>query len=221
MYSLSVSASHTSSCPNHNKGLVEIKCRGRVKTDYCCQYACLCVHMCSINLQWREKKVSIWKGMKPWTIPTFQNVRSFQGYKPRSVALKSVVPHSNPLLQSTCFNWSIMFSSTKLLAAQWVGPPSLGSGFCQRSVFCSYFRGKALHLVLGREGNFPLKCSLSLFPPPPSPVKVYPLEIFNFQDLFLHRVHTLFYVVWLSFLLTNCHPRALLILAEGEECCLF
>lgn len=71
---------------------------------------------------------------------------------------------ANPLLWSTCFHQSIMFSSTKLLPAQG-GPPSLGSGFCQRSVFCSYFRGKALHLVLGREGIFPLNCfSLSRAP---------------------------------------------------------
>lgn len=67
-----------------------------------------------------------------------------------------------PPLWSMCFNQSIVFLSTKLLAAQWVGPPSLGSGFCQLSVFCSYFRGKALHLVLGRQGNFPLKCFPSL-----------------------------------------------------------
>lgn len=60
---------------------------------------------------------------------------------------------------------------------------------------------------------FSLSLSLTLF-------KVYPLEIFNVQDLFLHRVHTLFYVVWLSFLLTKRHLCALLILAEGEECCL-
>lgn len=157
------------------------------------------------------------EGMKPQATSAFQTVHSFWGYKPCSIPLKSIVPHSKPVLWSTCFNQSIIFSSTKLLPARWVGPPSLGSGFCQRSVFAAISVGRSLHLALGREGNFPLKCflslSLALF-------KVYPLEIFNFQDLFLHRVHTLFYVVWLSFLLTKRHPRALLILAEGEECCL-
>lgn len=140
---------------------------------------------------------------------------SFLGW---ATLLKSTVPHSNPLLWRRSFNQRILclhwaFSSTVS------GTPFLGRGFCQRSVFCSYFCGKALHLLLGREGNFPLKCFLSLSLPL-TLFKVYPLEIFNVQDLFLHRVHTLFYVVWLSFLLTKRHPHALLILAEGEECCL-
>lgn len=90
--------------------------------------------------------------------------------------------------------------------------------FLSAICLCSYFRGKVPPSGAWQGGElssqmFSLSLSLALF-------KVYPLEIFNFQDLFLHRVHTLFYVVWLSFLLTKRHPRALLILAEGEECCL-
>lgn len=128
-------------------------------------HVCVCAHVLYKLTVREKKKESLWKeGMKPQATSTFQNVCSFQGYEPCCVALKSAVPHSNPLLWSKCFNRSIMFSSTKLLPARWVGPPSLGSGFCQRSVFCSYFRGKALHLALGREGNFPLKCFLSLSP---------------------------------------------------------
>lgn len=104
-------------------------------------------------------------------------------------------------MSGTSFTWQWFLSAICLLQLfPWEGPPS------------GAWQGGELSSQM---------FSLSLPPPPPSPVKVYPLEIFNFQDLFLHRVHTLFYVAWLSFLLTNCHPRALLILAEGEECCLF
>jgi len=100
-------------------------------------------------------------------------------------------------MSGTYFTWQWFLSAICLLQLfPWEGPPS------------GAWQGGELSSQM-----FPLSLSLSLF-------KVYPLEIFNFQDLFLHRVHTLFYVVWLSFLVTKRHPCALLILAEGEECCL-
>lgn len=180
-------------------------------------HVCVCAHVLyKLSVRGKKQESVCKDGMKPQATSNFHSMHSFWGYEPHYVTLKSVVPHANPLLWSTCFHQSIMFSSTKLLAAQG-GPPLLGSGFCQRSVFCSYFRGKALHLVLGREGIFPLNCFFSLSR---ALFKVNPLEIFSFQDLFLHKAHTLFYVLQLSFLLTKHYLRALLILAEGEECCL-
>lgn len=169
----------------------------------------VCVHTCSINSQWGQNQDLYEK--KEWN-PKPCNPSKTWSFLGWATLLKSSVPHSNP------FSLEKEFKSEDSVLVHWaftstaVGPPSLGRGCCQWSVFCSYFRGKAL--LLGREGNFPLKCFLSLS------LSLSPLEIFNVQDLFLHRVHSLFYVVWLSSLLTKRHPRALLILAEGEECCL-
>lgn len=115
------------------------------------------MHTCALQTYSKGKE-----GMKPQATSAFQTMHSFWGYKPCSIPLKRIVPHSKPFLRSTCFNQSIIFSSTKLLPARWVGPPSLGSGFCQRSVFAAISVGRSLHLALGREGNFPLKCFLSL-----------------------------------------------------------
>lgn len=160
MDSLSVSASNSSSCPNHCKGLVEIKCRGRERQSRLLLPLSMsvCVHMCSINSQWGQKQDLYEK--KHWN-PKPRN--------PSKTCLLFVVGHT---VKESCATLQPPFSgegvlireflSTELLPARWVGPPSLGRGFCQRSVFCSYFRGKALHLLLGREGNFPLKCFLSL-----------------------------------------------------------
>lgn len=141
---------------------------------------------------------------------------SFLGWA--TLLKKNTMPHSNPpslevLIREFCscplifyqhsewdpFSWQRFLSAICLLQLfLWEGPPSAA------------WQGRELSSQM-----FSLSPSLSL-----TLFKVYPLEIFNVQDLFLHGVHTLFYVVWLSFLLTKRHPCALLILAEGEECCL-
>lgn len=66
MDSLSVSASNTSSCPNHCKGLVEIKGRGRERQSRLLLPLgmSVCVHMCSINSQWGQNQDL--NGKKEW-----------------------------------------------------------------------------------------------------------------------------------------------------------
>lgn len=163
MYSLSVSASSTSSCPSHSKGLVEIKCRGEEKQIVVAiMHVCVCMCTCALYA-YSEGGKRRWYEEKEWALRTHQpSITCTPFGEPHSVILKNAVPHSTLLSGAQVSIRVFLFLSTKLLAAERVGPPSLGSGLCQRSVFCSYFRGKALHLLLGREGNFPLKCFPSL-----------------------------------------------------------